>query len=260
LVRLTLTGVTVVLSLIAAAPALSDVDMEAPPALADVNIRFPDPLFLGASMDGQIRGRTAGRYQAEARLRIGKRVVFREPIEGKLRPRWSRLRVSLDVHARQTVRREARRAHRRPVLAIQVKYYLKGKKHFHLRLSEFIISSRSCRFCTSVKPLLGDTETVFVVHGWGWYPGRSIDAHYGAYCAPGQTCPAIGFVTRFRASRHGRFIFRFRNGPNPLVGVPQPAASGNGPIRFEQTAPGRTRKVSRTVRLRVRYPSETAPL
>jgi hypothetical protein len=253
LIRLTLTSITLVVSLIAVSPAFSEVGTESPPGVADVNIRFPDPLYLSATMSGQIKAVKPGHYQGEARFRIGERVVVRKAIEGKLRTRWSRLRVSLDLDARRKVRREARRTRRRPVLAIQVKYYLNGKKHFGRRAREFIVSSKSCRFCVSVSPLLGDTETVFVMRGWGWYRSRSIDAVYGAYCPPDQPCLAIGLITRFRTDRRGRFVFRFRNGPKPLTDVPEPRASGDGPVKFVQRRPPPGHKrARRTVHLHVR--------
>jgi hypothetical protein len=259
LIRLTLISATVAFSMAMVSPGFSEVGTESPPAVAGINIRFPEPLFLGATMNGQIRADKPGRYRAHVRFRVGSRLLVRRELEGKLRTRWSRLRVSLDPDARRKIRGEARRIHRRPIMAIQVKYYLEGKKHFKLRQRDFILSSRSCRFCLSVLPLLGDTETVFVIHGWGWYAGRFIAAHYGEYCAPGALCPATSLITRFRTSRHGRFVFRFRNGPSAPVDVPQPAASGRGPITFEQDAPHHGGVVRRTVHLRVRYPNPASP-
>jgi hypothetical protein len=90
------------------------------------------------------------------------------------------------------------------------------------------------RFCVSVTPSGGDTETVFVFKGRNWRPKWKISASYGVYCGPGEQCIAIGRFTTLRANKHGRFVFRFRNGPRPLTEGPRPRASGGGPVTFRQ--------------------------
>jgi len=38
---------------------------------------------------------------------------------------------------------------------------------------------------------------------------------------------------RFATNHRGRFVFRFRNGPKPIIGLPEPFANGNE-LFFEQ--------------------------
>jgi hypothetical protein len=95
-------------------------------------------------MSGEVRAIKPGQYEGEARFHIGRRMVLAKPIEGRLRTRWSRLSVSLKLSDRRRIRQEARRTCRRPLLKIQLKYYLSGKKQYRLRLREFIVSLKSC--------------------------------------------------------------------------------------------------------------------
>jgi hypothetical protein len=93
------------------------------------------------------------------------------------------------------------------------------------------------RFCVSVTPSAGDTETVFVFRGRGWRPKWRISASYGVYCPrtePPTPCIMILRFTTLRADKHGRFVFRFRNGPRPVTEGPRPRASGGGPVKFRQ--------------------------
>jgi hypothetical protein len=93
----------------------------------------------------------------------------------------------------------------------------------------------SCeRFCVTVSPLRGDTETVFRFRGRGWVPRREVTATYGVYCRPGRVCILIAKMTRFRTDPQGRFVFQFRNGPRRLTGVPRPRGHGGGPVAFHQ--------------------------
>jgi len=95
--------------------------------------------------------------------------------------------------------------------------------------------SNACeRFCVTVTPQRGDTETVFRFEGREWVPRREVTATHGVYCPPARVCILVAKQTRFRADARGRFVFRFRNGPEPLAGVPAPRASGGGPVMFRQ--------------------------
>jgi hypothetical protein len=108
---------------------------------------------------------------------------------------------------------------------------------------------RSCqRYCVTVAPKRGNTKTVFTFRGHDWLPRRLVRAVYGVYCPRGAVCILIAKTTRFRTDERGRFMFRFRNGPEPLTGVPRPRASGGGPVTFEQWTgrPGQSRRISRS--------------
>jgi hypothetical protein len=96
-------------------------------------------------------------------------------------------------------------------------------------------ANRNCeRYCVSVTPPTGDTETVFVFRGRGWRPKWRISASYGGYCGPGEMCTAEGRFTALKANKHGRFVFRFRNGPRAVTEGRRPRASGGGPVTFRQ--------------------------
>ncbi|MGH2978941.1 MAG: hypothetical protein ACRDLQ_04815 [Solirubrobacterales bacterium] len=103
------------------------------------------------------------------------------------------------------------------------------------------------RFCVTVTPKRGDTDTMFRFRGRGWIPRREVTATYGVYCRPGRVCILVAKMTRFRADAEGRFLFRFRNGPRPPADIPQPRDSGGGPVTFRQRTgpPGSARFVSR---------------
>lgn len=96
-------------------------------------------------------------------------------------------------------------------------------------------SGHSCRhYCVSVTPKNGNTDTIFVFGGERWRPRKNIKALYGKYCEVDQFCSNVGLTTRFRTHKDGTFTFRFRNGPKPPFGVPEPWASGRGLVIFEQ--------------------------
>jgi hypothetical protein len=106
--------------------------------------------------------------------------------------------------------------------------------------------------CVSVTPSTGDPETVFVFRGRGWVPNRRMSASYGVSCRtePGETphpCILPLLHTNFKTNDHGRFVFRFRNGPRPLKEVPPPRSSGGGPVTFRQYHK-RGRAIKRTPR------------
>jgi hypothetical protein len=138
--RKALITITIAVSAIAVSPVWAEVGTNGPPAVAEVHIRFPDPLRLAPTMIGQIKAVDPGRFQGHARFYIGKRMVAEQALSGKLRTRWSQLRVSPSSAARHKVVKEARRVHRRPVLEIGVKYWLRGRKHFRTRLRRFIVT------------------------------------------------------------------------------------------------------------------------
>jgi hypothetical protein len=99
---------------------------------------------------------------------------------------------------------------------------------------------RCKKFCVSVEPKNGDTETVFTFSGRGWRPKRKVEAQYSVYCRiqqePKVVCKPVGLVKRLRADKRGHFVFRFRNGPGKLDpnDIPPPSAQGGGPVRFSQ--------------------------
>lgn len=72
---------------------------------------------------------------------------------------------------------------------------------------------RECceRFCVTVTPATGGKDTVFRFVGRGWRPNRAVRAVHGPYCE--GDCPDIGIVSRVKADRRGRWVFKFRNGP-----------------------------------------------
>lgn len=106
------------------------------------------------------------------------------------------------------------------------------------------------RFCVSVTPTRGDTETVFRFSGRDWIPRREVTATYGVYCAPRRVCILVAKQTRFRTDSRGDFTFRFRNGPEALTQGPRPRGSGGGPVSFRQRTRARPTGsfVSRTPR------------
>lgn len=101
-------------------------------------------------------------------------------------------------------------------------------------------AKESCKhYCVSVTPSTGDPETVFVFRGRGWVPNRRMSASYGVSCRtePGQPpamCVTILLFTELKTNEHGRFVFRFRDGPFPVTEGPRPRASGGGPVTFTQ--------------------------
>jgi hypothetical protein len=126
-------------------------------------------------------------------------------------------------------------------------------------------SERCERYCVSVEPEDGDTHTVYTFSGRGWRPSHPVEALYGKYCQPTEEiarpskpvreCVDIGYFERFRTDKHGRFTFRFRNGPGPRrpKDIPSPRAQGGGGVRFEQWSGKsyRSKLIRRTARYRV---------
>jgi hypothetical protein len=122
------------------------------------------------------------------------------------------------------------------------------------------------RYCVSVEPKDGNTETVFKFRGRGWRANRPVEALYGVYCQPTKetakpnepvrgVCFDIGYTERFQTDNRGRFTFRFRNGPGPrhTRDIPPPSAQGGGPPTFEQWSGRayRSRLIRRTWNYRV---------
>jgi hypothetical protein len=110
----------------------------APPTAADINVRFPEPLRLRPSMNGEIRAIGAAPFRGVARLRVAGRVVARQSIRGNFSTEWSPLRVRFSVRARRRVIRIAEREHRRPVLEISISARIDGR--VTLRLRRFIVT------------------------------------------------------------------------------------------------------------------------
>lgn len=84
--------------------------------------------------------------------------------------------------------------------------------------------------CVHVTPdpeVVTAPGTIYVYRGYGWRPRARVSALYGQYCRS-QFCNDVGIVTRFRADRRGRFVFRFRYGRFLTPGIPRPAAAGGG--------------------------------
>lgn len=112
-----------------------------------------------------------------------------------------------------------------------------------------VATSAACkRYCLSVTPKRGDTSTVFVFRGRGWEPHKGVEAIYGRYCPPPGPCTAEAYFRHFRTNSRGSFVFRFRQGPSPLIGVPKPRGSGSN-VSFEQWSgkPYRSKLVMRAV-------------
>ncbi len=95
-------------------------------------------------------------------------------------------------------------------------------------------ASTACkRYCLSVTPKRGDTNTVFAFIGRRWLPHKRVEAIYGRYCAPDKACTLEAHLQPFRTNSRGGFVFRFRQGPEPILRGPKPRASGRD-ISFEQ--------------------------
>lgn len=110
-------------------------------------------------------------------------------------------------------------------------------------------AAKPVRPAVVASPRNGPPGTVFEFRGSGWRPGAAVEAHYGPYC-PGSACRTIAYAKRFHADAQGRFVFRFRDGPDHR-GLPQPAAAGSALVVFEQWT-GRSYR-SKLVRVRPRY-------
>lgn len=87
----------------------------------------------------------------------------------------------------------------------------------------------------SPDPEAADPGTLLVYRGLGWRARKPVDATFGSYCPPtANACTLVGYSRRLRANSKGRFWFRFVEAPKLPAGVPEPAASGRGPVGFEQ--------------------------
>jgi hypothetical protein len=112
-------------------------------------------------------------------------------------------------------------------------------------------ATRPCeRFCVTVEPVRGNSDTVFRFTGRNWLPRREVIATYGVYCPPGRVCILIAKRTRLRTDGDGGFVFRFRNGPRFPREVPPPRGAGGGPVAFRQRigAPESQRLITRAPR------------
>lgn len=92
----------------------------------------------------------------------------------------------------------------------------------------------------SIDPETVKAGTTVTFRGRGWRPRGRIEAFYGVFCPnePGTFCPDIGYFTRFRADRKGRFVFRFRYGSKKPRGGRGPVGAGGGEVTFTGPAPG----------------------
>lgn len=100
-------------------------------------------------------------------------------------------------------------------------------------------SSKRCeRYCVTVEPRHGDTETIFKFIGRGWRPKQRVFARYGVHCQVSEevACTLAARLERFRTDTRGRFVFRFRNAPGPRhpSDIARPGAQGGGPVAFRQ--------------------------
>jgi hypothetical protein len=112
------------------------------------------------------------------------------------------------------------------------------------------------RFCVTVRPAEAPEGSLFTFRGRHWVPNRRVRVHFGAYCRPGEACPAILYFGYLKPNARGRFVFRLRAGAEQ-DGDREAGIRPGGVPTFRQRARirGRTRTVSRTPRYRVVIPS-----
>jgi hypothetical protein len=113
--------------------------------------------------------------------------------------------------------------------------------------------SPHCRgYCIEVEPASGPEGSVFVFRGTKWRPERRVRVNFGAYCRPGEACPAIGFTGLIRTNERGRFTFRLRADGDWMDDDADTRVPSGGHPSFQQRARGRT--ITRTPRYEVTIP------
>jgi hypothetical protein len=111
------------------------------------------------------------------------------------------------------------------------------------------------RFCMAVRPAEAPEGSVFTFRGRHWRPNRRVRVTFGAYCRPGDACPAIGYLQLLRTNGRGRFVFRLRAGAEQDGDREAGIRSGGRPTFQQRVGRGAgARTVSRSPRYRVILP------
>jgi len=119
-------------------------------ARADFNIRFAEPVRLAPTVRGEARSTAPARYTAQVRVLMGgaigspdlRPILTLRPWRGSSDDTWRPLDVRFTLAQRRTIRAEARRQRRRPVLSVRLSGTLEGAERASAHLRQFIMSVR----------------------------------------------------------------------------------------------------------------------